>query len=167
MAREPKHQQQEDPASRAMPTGLSPLELAEELNRWIVEALAWSRRQRRRAQAAASLIKLGSLLLAAASTIILGIQDLDFWTGIGFALVATATVLGTIEPFFNWRSRWVLMEEQMHRFHRLQDHLAMRVAGTEDGELTRSTVEGFFDEYSDIWASSSHRWLEFRRGDRG
>lgn len=157
----------EQPEVQSLPTGLTPIQLAEHLDTWLDSSIAYSRRKRRRAQAASSTIKLGILALTAGSTIILGIQDLDFWTGIGFALVAVATVASAIEPFFNWRSRWVLMEEQMHRFHRLQDELRMRVAAAENGQLNHDAVEYYFDRYSEIWASTSHRWLEFRRSDRG
>ena len=44
------------------------------------------------------------------------LQDLDFWSGLGFSLVALVTVINAVEPFFNWRSRWVLMEEAQYRF---------------------------------------------------
>jgi hypothetical protein len=49
------------------------------------------------------------------------LQDLDFWTGLGFALIALATAENTFEPFFAWRSRWVLMEEAQYEFYRLRD----------------------------------------------
>jgi hypothetical protein len=59
-----------------------------------------------------------SLILSGASTIILGLQNLDFWTELGFSLVAIATRVNALEPFFAWRSRWVLMEETQYRFYR-------------------------------------------------
>jgi hypothetical protein len=49
-------------------------------------------------------------VLSGASTIILGVQNLDFRAGLGFALVALTTVVAAVEPFFNWRSRRLLME---------------------------------------------------------
>jgi len=66
------------------------------------------------------------VILTGASTIILGVQNLDFWAGFGFALVALATVLAAIEPFFSWRSRWLLMEEQVYKFYRLRDDSSWR-----------------------------------------
>lgn len=50
-------------------------------------------------------MKVAALTLSAAATIILGVQDLDFWAGLGFSLVALATAVSAVEPFFNWRSR--------------------------------------------------------------
>jgi hypothetical protein len=153
----------QSPKTPPLPAGLTPIQLAGLLKNWIDGAIAYSRRKRKGFQAASSLIKLGTVMLSAASTIILGIQDLDFWTGLGFALVALATVAGAIEPFFNWRSRWVLMEEQLHRFFRLREDLIMRVATTGEGELTHDDVRRLYDEYSEIWVSTSQRWLEYRR----
>jgi hypothetical protein len=151
-----------------LPVGLNPLQLAEMLNTRIANAIAYTRHRRTTFRSASSALKLGTIALSAASTIILGVQDLDFWTGVGFALVALATVGAAIEPFFNWRSRWVLMEEQLHRFYRLQADLAMTVASTGEDRLTQATVEGFYHEYRDIWDSTSQRWLEYRRqSERG
>lgn len=149
--------------ARRLPAGLTPIQLAVVLDGWLNGAIAYSRRKRRKFQSASSMIKLGTVLLSAASTIILGIQDLDFWTGVGFALVAVATVVGAIEPFFNWRSRWVLMEEQLHQFYRLREDLALRVAATGEGQLTHDIVEQFYRDYRHIWDSTSQRWLEYRR----
>ncbi|HEY7592848.1 MAG TPA: DUF4231 domain-containing protein [Actinophytocola sp.] len=145
------------------PAGLTPSRRAELLRRWIAEAIAYSRRKRRGFRAAASLVKIATLVLSAASTIILGVQDLDLWTGIGFALVATVTVVSAVEPFFNWRSRWVLMEEQQHRLHRLDEDLTMLVARTPAGGMTDAMVDEFYEAYREVWNSTSQRWLEFRK----
>jgi hypothetical protein len=56
-----------------------------------------------------------SLVLAVASTIILGLQQLNFWTGLAFSFVAVGTLVSAVEPFFNWRSRWILMEEAQYK----------------------------------------------------
>jgi hypothetical protein len=156
------------PKAPPLPVGLTPIQLAEQLNDRIAAAIAYTRRKRTGFRSASSILKLGTIALSAASTIILGVQDLDFWTGVGFALVALATVGAAIEPFFNWRSRWVLMEEQLYRFHRLQDDLAMTVAATGEDRLAQATIEGFYREYRAIWDSTSERWLENRRqSERG
>jgi hypothetical protein len=107
-------------------------------------------------------------MLSAASTIILGVQDLDFWAGIGFALVALVTVVSAIEPFFNWRSRWVLMEEQLHRFYRLEDDLRMELAKAPAAGVTSELVDKYYATFRGIWSSSGRRWLEFRKAvDQG
>jgi hypothetical protein len=42
--------------------------------------------------AASSTLKAATVILSGASTIILGVQNLDFWAGLGFTPVALATV---------------------------------------------------------------------------
>jgi hypothetical protein len=151
---------------KSLPVGLTPVEQANLLFDWIGQAIQYSNRKRFGFRTASSALKIATLSLSAASTIILGVQDLDFWTGLGFALVALATVVGAVEPFFNWRSRWVLMEEQLSRFHRLRDDLAMRLASSPVDAVTRELVAEHYTTYREIWSSSSQRWLEFRKTEQ-
>jgi hypothetical protein len=44
--------------------------------------------------------------------------------------VASVTVLGALETFFNWRSRLVLMEEAQYRLNRLRDEIDYYLAAT-------------------------------------
>ncbi|MFD4130451.1 SLATT domain-containing protein [Streptomyces globisporus] len=101
--------------------------------------------------------------LSAASTIILGLQSLNTWASLAFALVALGTLLGAVEPFFNWRSRWVLMEETQYRFQRLADDLEYLVASTAPEELTYAQLGQIFNRYQIIWDDLSRAWLEHRR----
>ena len=78
--------------------GLTPQELAELLAARIEEGIGYARRKRRSFRAASSWTKSVSLALSAASTIILGLQDLSFWAGLGFALGAAVTVVNAVEP---------------------------------------------------------------------
>jgi hypothetical protein len=158
----------DDTPERSTPAGLTPAQRAELLHGWIDDAIGYSKRKRRDFRSAASLVKIATLVLSAASTIILGVQNLDFWTGVGFALVATVTVVSAVEPFFNWRSRWVLMEEQLLRLYRLEEDLTMLVARTPAGAMTDEMVDEYHDAYREIRNSTSQRWLEFRRStDQG
>jgi hypothetical protein len=103
--------------------GLSPYEAAVRLRQQIVDGNGYARARKTRFRFFASSMKTLSLALSAASTVILGLQTLNFWAGLAFALVAVVTVINAVEPFFNWRSRWVLMEETQSRFYRLRDDL--------------------------------------------
>jgi hypothetical protein len=47
-------------------------------------------------------IRIVSLVLAVSSTIILGLQQLNFWTRLAFSFVAVGTLVSAVEPFFNW-----------------------------------------------------------------
>lgn len=145
------------------PAEPAPAEQVELLLRWLDSAIKYSRRRRGSFRTASSVTKVATLVLSAASTIILGVQNLDFWTGIGFALVALVTAVSAVEPFFNWRSRWVLMEEQLHRFHSLAEDLRMEVAKAPAGGVTRELVDEYYATYRGIWDSGGQRWLEFRK----
>jgi len=110
-----------------------------------------------------SATKVLSLLMSGAATIILGLQNLTFWAGLGFSLVALTTVVNAIEPFFNWRSRWVLAEEAQHGFYRLQEDLEYMVATRRPEELRIDDLEEFYGRYKKTWNDFSEKWLEHRR----
>jgi hypothetical protein len=142
---------------------LTPFEQAKVIEDWVEIGLQYSRRKRSSFRLASSVLKTATVALAGSSTIILGIQNLDFWAGLGFALVALATVLAAVEPFFSWRSRWLLMEEQVYRFYRLRDDIIMAVARRSPDELTNEDVAAFYARYTKIWDETSARWMEYRR----
>ncbi|MFF3684467.1 SLATT domain-containing protein [Streptomyces sp. NPDC002187] len=111
----------------------------------------------------ASVTKVATLGLSAASTVILGLQNLNAWAGLALACVALGTLLGAVEPFFDWRSRWILMEEAQYRFQRLADDLEYLVASTPADELTFDQLDEIFARYQAIWDDLSRTWLEYRR----
>ena len=114
---------------------------------------------------AASALRLASLLLSTSATVILGLQNLNFWAGIGFSLVATA--ITAIEPYFAWRSRWVVLEEMQYRFYRLEDRVRQHVAFQSVQQITQEWVDKIFTDYTAVWEGASMPWLESRRhGDR-
>ncbi|WP_327678719.1 DUF4231 domain-containing protein [Kitasatospora sp. NBC_00458] len=127
------------------------------------EGNEYARRKKRRFRRSSTVLKVTTLSLSAASTIILGLQSLNVWAGLAFALVACVTLLGAIEPFFNWRSRWVLMEETQYRFQRLADDLEFLLDSTPADELTHDGLRPAFQEYQGVWADLSRNWLEQRR----
>jgi hypothetical protein len=75
------------------------------------------------------------------------------------------TVLGALETFFNWRSRWVLMEETQYRLNRLRDEIDYYLAVTSPDEIQREKLDRFFEEQQLIWSDVSRRWIEFRALD--
>src|SRR5687768_7810859 len=94
--------------NREPPAVLTPRELVLWVRSEAVRGIAWAQQRKRRFRSAASVTRMILLALSAASTVILGLQDLDFWASLGFSLVALSTVVTAVEPFFNWRSRWIL-----------------------------------------------------------
>jgi hypothetical protein len=129
----------------------------------IERANEYARSRKGRYRRRSSIVKVCALMLSATSTIILGWQDLDFWSGLAFSLVALTTIVNALEPFFAWRSRWVLMEETQYRLYRLRDDLSYYVAGRQPNELDIATINQMFDDYQRIWDQLGNRWLEYRR----
>ena len=141
---------------------------AEEAARWlegqIADALAWTRRRKARFRRAATVIRLLILILAAASTVILGLQKLNFWTGLAFSLVAVGTLVNAIEPFFNWRARWILMEERQYKIMRIGEELEYVRLKTPKAGLDFKDLDPFFYRLQEVRTGTSQRWLEYRRG---
>ncbi|MFJ4188951.1 DUF4231 domain-containing protein [Kitasatospora sp. NPDC089509] len=140
--------------------GLAPAETAALLLERIRRGNDYARTRKQRFRRRASAIKLLTLALSAASTILLGLR---LWANLAFALVALVTTLGAVEPFFNWRSRWVLMEETQYRFQRLADDLEYLLASTPADELTHSRLDAVFARYQAVWDDLGRTWLEHRR----
>jgi hypothetical protein len=107
-------------------------------------------------------VKVLSLTISASATIILGLQDLSLWAALGFSLVALLTVINAIEPFFNWRSRWVLAEEARARFHRIKDDLNYLVATRPKEELQIEDLNDLYMRYEQTWTNFSRAWNENR-----
>jgi hypothetical protein len=145
-----------------LPSGLKPLELAHHLRDQIELGHAYSRARKHRFRWKSVTVRLTTLVLSAVSTIILGLQNLDPWTGTAFSLIAVVTVVSALEPFFAWRSLWVLMEEASYKFHRLSDELDYYIAAHPPEEIDPERVRAMFQQYQDIWDGLSARWLKFR-----
>jgi hypothetical protein len=125
----------------------------------------WVDSRKGRFRRSASRLRIGSLLLAAASTVVLGISAIPVRTEIALPMVALVTVLGSLESFFNWRSRWVLMEEAQYRLNRLRDEMDYYLMVTPSASVERKKLDEFFTEQQFVWADVSRRWVEFRSLD--
>lgn len=143
--------------------GLTPLELARDVLARIERANTYARARKHRFRRRSAAVRLCVLVMSATSTIILGWQDLNVWTGLAFSLIALVTVVNTLEPFFAWRSRWVLMEETQYRLHRLRDELTFYLASRPPEAIDTAQVTGMFRQYQEIWDQLGSRWLEYRR----
>jgi Protein of unknown function (DUF4231) len=144
-------------------TGLTPLELAQDLLSRIDRGNNYARSRKNRFRSRSVAVRLISLLLAVASTIILGLQELNVWTGTAFALIAIVTTVSSLESFFSWRSRWVLMEETQSRFYSLRDDLTYYIASNKPDQLEETRIRQYFDRYQRIWDQLTDRWMEYRR----
>ncbi|MGK4592749.1 DUF4231 domain-containing protein [Amycolatopsis sp. w19] len=155
------------PIQSAQPRpGLTPLELAHDLVERIEQGTKYARIRKRRFRTRSVILRVLALLLSATSTIILGLQNLNPWTGTAFALVAVVTVVNVLEPFFAWRSLWVLMEEGQYKFYRLRDELTYYIASTPPEELDQAVLRERFDQYQAIWDLVGNSWLKYRQADK-
>lgn len=147
----------------ALRSGLPAADVAKLLRGWAIEGTQYSRSKKRRFIAVSTTVRLAALGLLAASTIILGLQDLEFWPSVGFVTLTLATFVTGLETFFNWRSRWVLAEEAQYRFYRLQDELEFLIFLNKPEDITPDDLKGLFDKYQGTWDTFSLGWLEERR----
>jgi hypothetical protein len=143
--------------------GLTPQQLALDIVSRIERGNHYARTRKRRFRRQSSIVRVASIVLSVTSTIILGLQTLTPWEGFAFALVATVTAVNALEPFFAWRSRWVLMEETQGKFYHLRDELTYYIASRRPEQIEESRVREFFDRYQNIWGDLSSRWMEYRR----
>jgi hypothetical protein len=83
----------DQPIQFAIPApGLTTAELAQDVLSRIERGNTYARSRKNRFRYRSSVVKMTSLALSVASTIILGLQELNVWTGVAFALVAVVTV---------------------------------------------------------------------------
>src|SRR5262245_22567895 len=125
----------------------------------------WADSRKIRFRRSASRVKLASLSLAALSTVVLGIDAIPAHAEIALPMVALVTVLGALETFFNWRSRWVLMEETQYRLNRPRDEMDYYLMVTPSDSVERDALDRFFAQQQVIWADVSRRWIEFRASE--
>jgi hypothetical protein len=111
----------------------------------------------------AARVRITTLLLTATSTVVLGISTNPHRATFALPLVALVTVLSGLEGFFNWWSRWILMEEAQYRLNRLRDEMDYYIVMTAPADLDRGKLRGFYEEQQDIWSDVSRRWIEFRK----
>lgn len=143
---------------------MAPHQVALRLQGQVADGIAWARRRKARFRRSASAIRILSLVLAVTSTIILGLQHLNFWTGLAFSLVAVGTLVSAVEPFFNWRTRWILMEEAQYKLQRIRDELEYHLLKTPAADVALDNLDLYFERLQGVWTDTSERWLSYRRG---
>jgi hypothetical protein len=126
----------------------------------------WADSRKARFRTRASCAKVAALALAAASTVVLGIPAIPNRAAIALPMVALVTLISALEPFFNWRSRWVLMEETQYRLNRIRDEMDYYLVTTPAADLDRDRLRRFFADHQDIWRDVSRKWIEFRKLDQ-
>ena len=113
----------------------------------------------------ASYVRVATLLLTAAATVVLGIEAIPSRAAIALPMVALVTVFSGLDSFYNWRSRWVLMEEAQYRLNRLRDEIDYYIVTTLPDDLKTERLKEFFLDQQATWNDVSRRWIEFRKLD--
>jgi hypothetical protein len=114
----------------------------------------------------ASRTRIATLALTAGSTVVLGIPAIPHQTAIALPMVALVTLIGGLEPYFNWRSRWVLMEETQYLLNRIRDEMDYYLVITPEADISQDRLDKFFKAQQEIWSDVSRRWIEFRKLDQ-
>jgi hypothetical protein len=126
----------------------------------------WADSRKVRFRKQASRMRITTLVLTAGSTVVLGIPAIPDRTSIALPMVALVTLIGGLEPYFNWRSRWVLMEETQYRLNRIRDKMDYYLVTTPEADISRDRLHEFFKAQQEIWNDVSRRWIEFRKLDQ-
>jgi len=142
---------------------LNPEMLALRMREQIDADIAWTNLRRRRFRRRSSTLKGLSLGLTSGSVVILGLQNLSFWASLALGMIGLVTVLNAVEPFANWRARWVVMEETQYELIKVRDRLDFHLLSTDPANLNTASLNEFFNEWQSIWAASTRQWLEHRR----
>jgi hypothetical protein len=126
----------------------------------------WADSRKARFRMRASCAKVTALALTGASTVVLGIPAIPARAAIALPMVALVTLISALEPFLNWRSRWVLMEETRYRLNRIRNEMDYYLVTTPAAELDRDLLYRFFTDQQEIWHDVSRQWVEFRKLDQ-
>ena len=126
----------------------------------------WTDARKSRFRSSAARIKVTTLVLTAVSTVVLGIAGIPARATIALPMVALVSVLTALDAYFNWRSRWILMQETQYRLQRLRDKMDYYLVTTPAAKVEKAALDEFFGEQQAIWADVSKRWVEYYRAEK-
>jgi hypothetical protein len=141
----------------------SALAFAQRIRERLTFALQWGRDSRQSWRRNATITRILTLGLSAFATIALGLADLQGWARAGFIASALVTTASIIEPFFNWRSRWVMADEAIARWYTIEDQLLTYIAVTPPDELDVAHIQELDQLRQEVWDRFSSQWLSERR----
>jgi hypothetical protein len=147
-------------------TNLSKREMFLKFRSTVSGDMEWADSRKHIFRRRASYVRVATLLLTAAATVVLGISSIPSRAAVALPMVALVTVLGGLDSFYNWRSRWVLMEEAQYRLNRLRDEIDYYIITTTPDDLSIARLKEFFLDQQATWADVSRRWIEFRKLDQ-
>lgn len=142
---------------------LSPLEFASSIQQKFYEDRNYVRVKRRRWAAGAITIRLLALGLSGTATILLGLANLSGPAAWGFALSALVTLITALEPFFNFRARWVSADEALANWHSAEEQLQSYISTHPSAQINNSSLLEYDRMRRDEWGRFSQEWLSARR----
>ena len=153
----------QEPAAPDLKTELTPLEMANSVRRSFYKDRNYLRRRRSRWATGAVTLRILALASSWVATVLLGLSNLSGLAALGFAFSALVSLITALEPFLNFRSRWVSADEALAHWHRAEEELTSYVATTPESELVMTEVLRFDEMRRDEWLRFSQDWLANRR----
>ncbi|HWC36291.1 MAG TPA: hypothetical protein VG650_15905 [Mycobacteriales bacterium] len=141
--------------SHPLVAGLKPFELAGMVRQRLIEDKDYARNRRWVWRNLASASMVLTLLLSAATTIVLGLSSLGPLGTMGFVCSALVTVMIAIEPLFDWRARRASADDALKAWDHLEENLAIYVASTPAKDLDQEVILGFDKDRRAIWSKFS------------
>jgi hypothetical protein len=152
-----------DESAAPLQPSMTPLESAEDLLRSLENARSYAQRRRRVWSHWSIAVRLLTFAVSTGATILLGLAATDGWGTAGFILSALVSSLTALEPFFNWRSRWVGADEAIALWYDIEDDLRRAVATVPESELTHTSVERQYRRFRKVWNDWSSSWVSARQ----
>lgn len=81
---------------------------------------------------------------------------------VALALGAIITVLNAVEAFYDHRSLWIRRTATLARLYSVQADLNYLVAGSQDSEMDRESLDKLMDRYKTILQDDLTAWLKLR-----
>ncbi len=132
----------------------------------IETSLSRTRKGKLRNKKWASIFRISTIVMACTATITLGLDFLGMnfqFKIIAFVSICLATLLNSIEVYFDFRSLWVEFESAQAKFYQLKDKVEFYSMGASGNILDMEQLNRFFEEYNEIWRMLSDNWISFRR----
>jgi hypothetical protein len=137
------------------------------LEQEVKHAIDEYRQRRRRDKRKSFTLRLGTVGLSAAITVLLGIrvggEVQQQLANIALALGAMITVLAAADAFFAHRTLWINRTETVRMLEALDRQLAFYKTGLDNGLPEPTEVEGLFSKLDSILAEDQRAWLRARQ----
>ena len=143
--------------------GIELIDFASKLQQKFRSDRNYVRSKRKRWATGAVSIRLLAIGFSGTATIMLGLANLSGLAAWGFAFSAVVTLITSLEPFFNFRTRWVSADEALATWYSGEEQLETYIATRSTDEIELSKLLEFDTMRRQEWARFSREWLSERR----